>query len=98
MTYLQDLADEIEAEALPAGTPDAQMRDLFRVYAVLAQAKGEETTARDVHDAWVAWMLSLGRDHESMVPYSELPPEVQREDDRFVSAIREVVCRRRAGQ
>lgn len=94
MTYLEDLAAEIEAEARPGEAPDESMRGLFLGYAVLALSKGNSTTAPDVHDAWVAWMLGQGRTHRSNVPFAELSPEVQREDDPFVEAIRRVARRR----
>jgi hypothetical protein len=94
VTYLEAVASEIEAEARPGEAPDSDMRDLFLAYAVLAHAKGEGTTAPDVHDAWVAWMLGRGQSHRSMVPFSELAPDVQREDDQFVEAIRHVARKR----
>lgn len=66
------------------------MRDLFLIYAVLALAKGERTSAPDVHDAWAAWMLGRGRSHRSLVPFEQLDSPVQHEDDPFVEAIRGV--------
>jgi len=94
MTYLEDVAHDIEAVVRPGQESDADMRDLFLAYAVLAQAKGEATTAPDVHDAWVAWMLGRRRDHSSMVPFADLPADVQREDDPFVEAIQRVARQR----
>ena len=95
MTYLEDLAAEIEAEARPGEVPDASMRALFLLYAVLALSKGDATSAPDVHDAWVAWMLGQRRSHRSNVPYADLAPDVQHEDDPFVEAIRRVARRRK---
>lgn len=94
MTYLEDLAAEIEAEARPNEAADPSMRMLFLLYAVLALSKGVSTSAPDVHDAWVAWMLGQGRGHRSNVPYADLSPRVQHEDDPFVEAIRRVARRR----
>ena len=63
MTYLDETADAIRA-SVPDGVdvpPDA--RDLFLAYAVLLRAKGPAVTASDVHDAWVAWMLTRDGEH-----------------------------------
>jgi len=61
---------------------------LYRLYAVLALAKGEGTTARDVHNAWCAWMLTVHPDHPSLKPFDELTMDVQRMDYLYVGAIR----------
>lgn len=63
------------------------------MYAVLALAKGQALTGRDVHNAWSAWMSSIDPDHESVEPYDELAPDVRREDDPLVAAIRRVAPR-----
>ena len=90
MTYLDEVADAIR-NAVPAESlPDGDTTDLFRSYAVLLLAKGEAATREDVHNAWVAWMASRGEDHESMVPFDELPASTQAEDSPFVLAIRAV--------
>jgi hypothetical protein len=92
--YLDDLAQQIRTE-VPAGVlPAADTEQLFRLYALLALVKGEAVEARDVHDAWVVWMRDRGEQHRSMVPFEELSPEVQREDEPFVEAIRRAVSRR----
>ena len=70
--------------------PDENTSDLFLLYGVLLLAKGEAVTREDVHNAWVAWMAIKGEDHQSMVPFSQLPPETQAEDSPFVLAIRQV--------
>jgi hypothetical protein len=88
MSYLDDLATTIRgylpAEALPTGDVDA----LFRLYAVLALAKGEAVTAEDVHNAWAAWMQESNVDHGSLRPFSELDHATQAEDDPYARAIR----------
>ncbi len=90
MTYLDAVAEEIRG-AVPAGVlPDEDMSDLFRMYAVLMLAKGEAVTREDVHNAWVAWKESTGEEHESMVPFADLPLGTQGEDSPFVLAIRSV--------
>lgn len=90
MSYLVEDATRIRA-AVPAGTdvPD-DTDDLFLLYAVLLNAKGEQVTAGDVHDAWTAWMELQGETHESMRPFGELPEDVQAEDEPFATAIRVV--------
>jgi len=94
VTYLRDIAGairgEIDVDRLPTGDIDL----LFDLYAVLALIRGLDTTRRDVHETWVAWMLAEGEQHPSMVPFEDLPPEVQAEDEPFVRAIRTVASRR----
>ena len=90
MTYLRQIADEIRLRIGDAEFTDYDAAPLFDLYAVLALAKGVDTTARDVHDVWVAWMLARGTSHPAMVPYDELSPEVQAADEPFAEAIRAV--------
>ena len=86
MSYLRRLADQIRAGIpKPLVPPDSD--DLFLLYAVLARAKGTGVQPQDVHDAWVAWMESRGRSHESMVPFADLPASTRAEDNPFVKAI-----------
>lgn len=88
MSYLADDAMKVRA-SVPEGTevPD-EADDLFLLYAVLMNVKGDQVTASDVHDAWTAWMELRGQDHESMKPFSELAKNVQAEDEPFATAIR----------
>ena len=96
MTYLDPVADAIR-DALPKkALPDGDTADLFRLYAVLLLAKGEEVTREDVHNAWVAWTLSKGERHESLVPFSDLDRATQAEDSPFVLAIHTVARSRRS--
>jgi hypothetical protein len=94
VTYLEDLAAEIEVEVSTRIAPGKRTRSLFVAYAALALAKGTATEASDVHDVWVAWMFARGEHRDSMVPFDELAPEIQREDLPFVEAIRQVASRR----
>jgi hypothetical protein len=93
MTYLDELAREIRAR-LAEGVAPSDSESLFLIYAVLARAKGEQVTPEDVHDAWVAWMAIRGEEHESMVPFDELPSDVRSEDLPFVDAIKAIARRR----
>jgi hypothetical protein len=80
----------------PSDLPDENSRLLFRIYAVLALAKGEAVTAEDVHNAWVAWASSINADHESLVPFNELDHETASFDKPYVEAIHEASRRLRA--
>jgi len=88
MTYLDALAEEIRRAVPSDALPDEDTSSLFRMYAVLLLAKGEEVTREDVHNAWVAWMLDRGETHESMVPFAELSAETQAEDSPYMIAVR----------
>jgi hypothetical protein len=88
--YLEELAASIRALVPRQDLPDEDTHELFRIYAVLALAKGEAVSAADVHNAWVAWMLARNPNHESLVPYSGLPADTADADQPFVDAIRTV--------
>jgi hypothetical protein len=96
MTYLDALANEIRGVVAPDALPDEDTSSLFRIYAVLLMAKGQEVTREDVHNAWVAWMLDKGETHNSMVLFDDLPAETQAEDSPFVVAIRTVARQKSA--
>jgi len=87
MTYLHRLARRIEAQ-VPVELVPPDSSGLFLLYAVLVRAKRNRLNAEDVHDAWVAWMEMRGEDHPSMVEFGLLRPEIQREDEPFVAALR----------
>lgn len=94
MSYLNELAEAVRAEVPLDLLPEEDDLDqLFLLYALLARAKGRETTAADVHDAWAAWMLGRGEDHESIKPYEQLDGETKREDEPFVRAIQRAASR-----
>ena len=95
MTYLEILSTEIRDAVPSEALPDGDTSELFLIYAVLLLAKGEEVRREDIHNAWVAWMISTGEQHLSMVPFPQLPPATQAEDSPFVVAIRTVARRRR---
>ena len=64
--------------------------DLLRLYALLVLTRGQFTSREDVHEAWAIWRDATRPDHPSLVPFSELSPEVQALDDPYVEAIRTV--------
>ena len=91
--YIDVIAADIFTRAhgggVATGGPTGDI-PLYRLYAVLALAKGEATTASDVHDAWCAWMLTVHPDHQSLRPFAELTTDVQRMDDLYLGAIHAV--------
>ena len=90
MSYVDEVAAAIRGVLLPDLIPSGDTSMLFRVYAVLALAKGEGVVLEDVHDAWAAWMSGHDPDHRSLIPFAELPAEVQRADQPYLDAIRAV--------
>jgi hypothetical protein len=92
--YLDELASAIR-ESLPAQVDvPKDSHGLFILYALLVRTRGTQTSARDVHDAWSAWMSDRDPTHDSLVPFEELPPEIQSEDLPFLQAIHAVASRR----
>jgi ferric-dicitrate binding protein FerR (iron transport regulator) len=96
MSYLDDLATRIYDQALAAGllTGDLtafKLDSLFRLYAVLALAKGEEVTPEDVHNAWAAWTQDDDENHSALRPFTELEAAKQALDLPYAEAIRSAV-------
>ncbi|MDD3537495.1 MAG: hypothetical protein PHH65_04480 [Eubacteriales bacterium] len=69
--------------------PDDRADELLSLYAVLARAKGTDVTESDIHDAWSVWMASHNPEHESLVAFEELTPEVREQDGIFANAVRQ---------
>ncbi|MER5870298.1 hypothetical protein [Streptomyces sp. NPDC002044] len=88
MTYLDPLAHLIRSCLPPEAEPPEDSADLFRMYAVLLKAKGEQVADEDVHDAWSAWMQSVDSSHEALVPFQDLTPETRAFDAPYAEAIR----------
>ena len=88
MNYIERLAEAIRSEVSPENLPDENSRLLFRIYAVLAIAKGQEVSQEDVHAAWSAWMTGIDHDHPALVPFSELDHESAIADRPYVDAIK----------
>jgi hypothetical protein len=80
--------------------PSEDTDALFRLYAVLALAKGPAVEPSDVHDAWAAWMRERDPDHPSIRPFDELDADTRRMDEPFAEAIRTASAERgpRAGR
>lgn len=83
----QAICDRVSNDRTPGTGEDLQ---LFRMYAVLARAKGTAVTAEDIHDAWCAWMSARNPEHAALVPFTELDRERQSQDEPFVQAVRAV--------
>jgi hypothetical protein len=92
-SYIADIADDIQAAVPPKSLPAGDTDELFLIYALLALAKGVDVEARDIHNAWAAWMSTKDPHHESIVPYEDLSPDVRREDDPYLAAVRSVARR-----
>lgn len=88
--YLDRLASAIRREVPAHKLPEENTRDLFRIYAVLMLAVGEQVRSEDVHNAWVAWMASRDATHESLVPFDDLDEATAAEDDVYAQAIKNV--------
>ena len=82
-----DIMNECSEQEIPDGYSHEQIMDLFREYALLALTKGKDTTPEDVHDAWSAWMATHDPDHDSLIPFDKLTPEVQAYDEPYCKAI-----------
>ena len=91
MSYLDDLGAAIRARVPDDKLPDRELDPLFRLYAVLALAKGEGGTAEDVHNAWSAWMADREPDHGALRPFADLDATTQAADEPYVEAIRSTV-------
>lgn len=98
MSYLDELAEAIRSEIRPELLPGGDTAALFRIYAVLAFAKGDRVVLEDVHDAWVAWMSERDPRHRSLRPLKELSTEVQQADEPYLGAIWAVVHDRGIGR
>jgi hypothetical protein len=98
LSYVDELAEAIRREIPPHVLPGGDTAVLFRIYAVLAMAKGYRVVPEDVHDAWVAWMSEQNPRHQSLKPLQELATEVRRADQPYVDAIRRVARDRNVGR
>jgi len=98
LTYVDEIADAIQRDVPPALLPDGDTRGLFRMYAVLALAKGVGVDLEDVHNAWSAWMSTRDPDHRSIKPLADLEPAVQDADRPYLEAIRRVARERSLGE
>src|SRR5690349_977457 len=85
--YLEDDALLIRTLMPDGATPPKGSKYLFILYALLLRTKGESVTLSDVHDAWASWMLLAHPEHSALVPFEQLPEDVQQEDLPYLDAI-----------
>jgi hypothetical protein len=93
VTYLDELAAQIERQVPAKLLPGDNTALLFRLYALLVLAKGQAVTAPDVHNAWAVWMQEIDPSHHAIRPFDQLDPETQTADEPFVAAIKVVAER-----
>ena len=67
-------------------------KGLMNVYTLLVLVKGEDTTLKDVHDAWAlninkTWDKETNGEHFSLIPFDDLRDEVKYKDQKYVDAI-----------
>ncbi|MFJ6382363.1 hypothetical protein ACIQI7_20460 [Kitasatospora sp. NPDC092039] len=88
MSHLDPIAELIRSCLPTEATPPAGSDDLFRIYAVLLQAKGEQVTDEDVHNAWTAWTQSTDDSHKALVAFRDLDARTRALDAPYTLAIR----------
>jgi hypothetical protein len=82
--YAQEAIDAINAE-LPGLEPE-----LASLYALLSLVTGKGTMLEDVHDAWAVYRAKTRPDHQALIPFDELTPEVQELDRKYMDGIHRV--------
>jgi hypothetical protein len=88
MNYLVAIANHIQSKLEASLIPDqGDPARLFRLYAVLALAKGEAVSLADVHNAWVAWMTDYDPKHTAIRPFDELDRKTALSDEPFRRAV-----------
>ncbi|MFB7127062.1 hypothetical protein DR950_00980 [Kitasatospora xanthocidica] len=88
MSHLDPIADLIRSCLPTEARPPEGADDLFRLYAVLLQAKGEQVTDEDVHNAWTAWTQTTDDTHRALVPFHDLDARTRALDAPYTLAIR----------
>ncbi len=92
LNYIDVIAERIRQEVPLELLPEGDTVLLFRMYAILAFTVGEKVEARNVHDAWSAWMSQSDPEHDSIKPFERLSEDVQAQDEPFAEAIRRVAA------
>lgn len=98
VNYLDKIAAEIQRIAHPDAVPPDDDLPLYRQYAVLLLAKGQDVTAEDVHNAWAAWASEHDPESRNLLPFKELSIRSQRKDEPYVEAIHKVAERLRLSE
>lgn len=88
MSYAQDAIDALNAELTEEGEDLSQEDSILSLlYATLVLVKGEQTTLKDVHDAWSVWASRYEPWRQSLVPFDQLPEWVQAYDRSYLDSI-----------
>lgn len=83
MNYVEEIQEELVKKI-------KVNKNLLSLYSLLVLTKGINVTLKDVHDAWALDKNRTFPEHYSIVPFEELPYEVQQKDFYYANAIREV--------
>ena len=98
MNYIDEITDDLRAELQKMrGRPTRSPQAMLRQYAQLVLTTGEHTTARNVHDGWATYTAGVNPDDREMIPFDDLPIDMQNRDDDYVRAIHRVARRRSNG-
>ena len=92
-SYLDEIAAELRLITDAGAAKSDKDLLLYRVYAVLLLAKGEDVVAEDVHNAWAVWACENEPDSKDLIPFRALSPSVQSKDRLYVEAIHQVARR-----
>lgn len=88
MSYVQQAR-----EVLLAKYPDEDRPErLIDLYTLLVLTRGERCTMEDVHDAWGIWTAADRPEHDSLVPFGDLTPEIQAYDRPYLDAIQQAAA------
>lgn len=90
-TYIDTIVERVSTEL------HIKNKNLSQLYALLVLTKGENITAKDVHDAWAMSMnfrpkteYCYGHEHKSIVPFEKLDDTVQHKDDNYVKKLQNI--------
>lgn len=89
-SYVDDIARRIRKVSSPEAAKANEDMPLYRIYAVLLLVKGENVTAKDVHDAWSSWASEYQPDNQNIVPFEELSTSTQYKDEPYARVIRSI--------
>lgn len=86
MNYIQNIKVALKKQPEMEGCED----ELLDLYTLLVLVKGQETTASDIHDAWAVWQNRMYASHRSIVPFENLPADMQELDKPYKNAVARV--------
>ena len=88
MTYIDEAGLQVRQVLRPGVPIPPEQKLLYQLYGLLMLTRGEDCTSKDVHDAWAVWAAQSRSDDPFLIPFEELPEEVQKLDNRYAAAIR----------